>query len=93
MYVLKRLNILQFFYREFTDTIEASWELFENYVTNTVGRKEEAALNNNRKKLTDFCTCNNLKITNTFFKQKEILKGTSKASGHKSSTDYFVTHM
>jgi hypothetical protein len=58
-----------------------------------VGRNEEAALNNKCKKLIDFCTCNNLKIINIFFKHKEIHNVTSKARGHKSITDYFTTNM
>jgi hypothetical protein len=56
-----------------------------NYTSLTVSRNEEAAL----KK----CTCNNLKIMNTFFKHKETLKVTSKARGHKSISDYFITNM
>jgi len=38
-----------------------------------MGTNGEATLNNN-KRLIDFCTLNNLKIMNTFFKHKEIYK-------------------
>lgn len=43
-----------------------------NKVNNIVGTNGEATLNSISNKLTDFCTCNNLKIINTFFKHKEI---------------------
>jgi hypothetical protein len=43
------------------------------------------------KKLIDFCTFNNLKIMNTFFKHKEIHKFTWEARGYKSIVDYFIT--
>jgi len=45
-----------------------------NRVINIVGTNGEATLNNNGRKLIDFCTFNNLKIMNTFFKHKEIYK-------------------
>jgi len=41
----------------------------------------------------DFCTFNNLKILNTFFKHKEIHKFTWEARGHKSFIDGFVTNL
>ena len=56
-----------------------------------MGTNGEATLNNN-KRLIDFCTLNNLKIMNTFFKHKEIYKLTQEATGYKSITD-FVTNM
>jgi len=62
-------------------------------VSNRVGTNGEATLNSNGRKLTDFCTCNNLKIMNTFFKHKEIHKFTWKARGHKSIIHYFITNM
>jgi hypothetical protein len=40
-------------------------------VANIVGTNGEATLNSNSRKLIDFCTFNNLKILNTFFKHKE----------------------
>ena len=64
-----------------------------NRVANIVGTNAEATLNNNDKKLIDFCTFNNLKIMNTFFKHIEIHKYTWEARGHKSIIDYFITNM
>ena len=58
-----------------------------------MGKNGEATLNNNGRKLIDFCTFNNLKIMNTFFKHKEIHKFTWEARGHKSIIDYFITNM
>ena len=58
-----------------------------------MGTNRKAALNNNSKKLTDFCTFNNLKIMNTFFKHKEYHKFTLEASGHKSVIDYFIKNL
>ena len=45
-----------------------------NRVANIVGTNGEATLNSNGRKLIDFCTFNNLKIMNRFFKHKEIHK-------------------
>ena len=64
-----------------------------NRVANIVGTDGEATLNSNSRKLIDFCTFNNLKIMNTFFKHKEIHKFTWEARGHKSIIDYFITNM
>ena len=64
-----------------------------NRVINIVGTNREATLNNNGRKLIDFCTFNNLKTMNTFFKHKEIHKFTWEARGHKSIVDYFITNM
>jgi len=64
-----------------------------NKVNNIVGTNGEATLNNISNKLTDFCTCNNVKIMNTFLKHKEIHKFTLEAIGHKSIIDYFITNM
>ena len=64
-----------------------------NRVANIVGTTGEATLNSNGRKLIDFCTFNNLKIINTFFKHKEIHKFTWEARGHKSITEYFITNM
>jgi uncharacterized protein YbcV (DUF1398 family) len=46
-------------------------------VGSIVGTNGEATLNSNVRKLIGFCTINNLKITNTFFKQKEIHRKTT----------------
>jgi len=64
-----------------------------NRVANIVGTNGEATLNSNSRKLIDFCTFNNLKIMNTFFKHKEIHKFTWEARGYKSINDYFITNM
>ena len=63
-----------------------------NRVANIVGTNGEATLNSNGRKLIDFCTFNNLKIMNTFFKHKEIHKFTWEARGRKSIIDYFITN-
>jgi hypothetical protein len=55
-----------------------------NGVADIVGTNGEAILNNNRRKLIDFCTFNHLKIMNTFFRHKKIHKFTWEARGHKS---------
>jgi hypothetical protein len=44
----------------------------------------EASLYDNSEKLIDFCTFNNLKIKNKFFKHKEIHKFIWEARGYKS---------
>jgi len=64
-----------------------------NKVTNIVGTNGKAALNNNSKKMTDFCTFNNLKIMNTFFKHKEYHKFTLEARWHKSIIDYLINKL
>ena len=63
-----------------------------NRVINIVGTNGEATLNNNGRKLIDFCTFNNLKTMNDFFKHKELHKFTWEARGHKSIIDYFITN-
>ena len=64
-----------------------------NRVSNIVGTNGEATLNSSGRKLIDICIFNNLKITNTSFKHKEIHKFTWEASRHKSIIDYFITNM
>ena len=64
-----------------------------NRDANTVGTNGEATLNSKGRKLIDFCTFNNLKIMNTFFKHREIHKFTWEARGHKSIIDYFIRNM
>jgi hypothetical protein len=61
-----------------------------NRAANIVGTNGEVILNNNGKKLIDFCTINNLKLMNTFFKQREIHQFTWEARGQKSIVDYFI---
>jgi len=62
-------------------------------VANIVATNGEATLNSNARKLIDFCTFNNLKIMNTFFKHKEIHNFIWEARGHRSVIDYFITNM
>jgi len=59
-----------------------------NRAANIVGTNGDATLNSNSRKLIDFCTFNNLKIMNTYFKHKEIHEFTWEARGHKSIIDY-----
>jgi hypothetical protein len=54
-----------------------------NKDTNIAGTSGDATLNNNSKKRLDFCTYNNFKILNTFFKHKDIHKFSWEARGHK----------
>jgi len=63
-----------------------------NRVANIVGTNGEDSLNRKGRKLIDFCTFNNLKIMNIFFKNKEIRKCSCEAArGHKSVIDCFLT--
>ena len=64
-----------------------------NRVANIVGTNGEATLNSNSRKFIDFCTFNNSKIINTFFKHKKNHKFTWEARGHKSIIDYFIRNM
>ena len=64
-----------------------------NRVASTVGINGEATQNSNGRTSIDFCTFDNLKIMNTFFKHKEIHKFTCEARGHKSIVACFRTNM
>jgi exonuclease III len=44
-----------------------------------VGTNDKPTVNNNGKKLRDFCTFNNMRIMNSFFKHKDIHKFTWQA--------------
>jgi hypothetical protein len=62
-----------------------------NYpVTGCTGSDGEPVTNNNGILLKDFCTFNNLKISNTFFRHKNIHKYTWEARGTKSIIDYII---
>jgi hypothetical protein len=65
-------------------TGDRNYGVGNNTITNIVGTNGETSLNNNGKKMIDFCTFNNLNIMNAFFKHKEIHKFTWEARGHKS---------
>jgi hypothetical protein len=49
-----------------------------NRVANTVGTNGDAKLNNNGRKLIDFCTLNNLKIMNIFLSVKKSINSLGK---------------
>ena len=55
------------------------------------GTNGEITTNSNGHKLMEFASVNKLKITNTFFRQKEIHKMTWSAGGYKSIIDYILT--
>jgi hypothetical protein len=64
-----------------------------NVFANIVGTNGEVTLNNDVKKLINFCTFNNLKVINTFITHIEVHKFTCEARGQKSIIDYFITNM
>ena len=47
-------------------------------------------MNHNRAALRDFCTFNELKITHSFYRHKDIHKFTWEARGTKSVIDYII---
>jgi hypothetical protein len=53
-----------------------------------MGSEGEQTVNNNGRDLIDFCLFNKLKITNTFFRHKNVHKFTWEARGVKSIIDY-----
>jgi exonuclease III len=57
-----------------------------------VGTDGEPTVNNNGKKLMDFCTFNNMRIMNSFFKHKDIHKFTWQTRGSKSVIDYSIAN-
>jgi len=57
-----------------------------------LGANGEITTNNNGHKLKEFVSVNELKITNTFFKHKEIHKMTWSARGYRSIIDYILTN-
>lgn len=57
-----------------------------------VGPHGETTMNVNGKCLRDFCSYNNLRITNTFFRHKEIHKYTWAERGRKSIIDYIIAN-
>lgn len=52
----------------------------------------ESTLNNNGQELRQFATFNNFKITNTFFRKKDIYKFTWSARGSRSLIDYIIVN-
>jgi len=61
-------------------------------IPHVVGTNGEQHLNNNGYELRHFATENNLKITNTFFKHKDIHKYTWSARGSRSIIDYIMVN-
>lgn len=61
-------------------------------IPQVVGTFGECHLNENGRQLRDFCTFNELKITNTFFRKKEIHKYTWAARGYRSVIDYVIVN-
>lgn len=61
-------------------------------IVNIVGAFGEITLNENGKTLRDFATFNQLKITNTFFRKKDINKYTWNARGSRSIIDYVIAN-
>jgi hypothetical protein len=61
-------------------------------VPELIGHNGEIKLNGNGKCLRDWCTFNNLRITNTFFNHKDIHKYTWEARGTKSIIDHIIAN-
>jgi len=57
-----------------------------------LGTNGEITTNSNGHKLKEFVSVNELKITNTFFRHKEIRKMTWSARGCRSIIDYILTN-
>ena len=58
-----------------------------------LGTNTEITTNSNGHKLKEFASVNELKITNTFFRHKEIHKMTWSARGYRSIIDYILTNI
>lgn len=61
-------------------------------IEGVVGTNGESTLNENGKLLREFATHNRLKITNSFFRKKDIHKYTWTARGSKSIIDYIIVN-
>ena len=59
-------------------------------IPNLIGPHGEDKVNSNGKCLRDFCSYNNLRITNSYFKHKLIHKYTWEGRGKKSIIDYVI---
>jgi len=57
-----------------------------------LGTNGDITTNSNGHKLKEFAPVNELKITNTFCRHKEIHKMTCNARGYRSITDYILTN-
>jgi hypothetical protein len=65
-------------------------ELVLSQLIRPLGSEGEQTINNNGRGLIDFCLFNKLKITNCFFRHKNIHKFTWEARGTKSIIDYII---
>lgn len=61
-------------------------------VINTTGTEGENVLNSNVKNLVYFAVANELKITNTFFRYKNVYKYTLGARGSVTIIDYVMVN-
>jgi hypothetical protein len=61
-------------------------------INRILGTNGEITVNNNGHKLKEFASINELKITNTFFRHKEIHKMTWSARGYSSIINYVLTN-
>jgi len=61
-------------------------------IPNIVGTFGEDCINRNGQTLGEFASFSDLKITNTFFRKKEIHKYTRSARGSKSIIDYIIVN-
>lgn len=59
-------------------------------IPNVLGVYGEETKNNNGELLREFETFNKLRITNTFFRKKDIHKNTWSARGQRSLIDYVI---
>jgi len=57
-----------------------------------LGTNGEITTNSNGRKLKEFASVNELQITNTFFRHKEIHKMTWSFRGYRSIIDYILTN-
>jgi exonuclease III len=61
-------------------------------IDETLGTNCETKIYNNGHKLKEFASVNELKITNTFFRHKEIHNMTWSARSHRAIIDYILTN-
>lgn len=60
---------------------------------NVIGKHGEEKVNNNGRRIIDFCTLNNMIVTNTYYEHKDIHKYTRQGKGKndRSIIDYILT--
>jgi hypothetical protein len=57
-----------------------------------IGHYGERVINANGRELRDFCASNNLRITNTLYRHKEIHRCTGTDRGTRSIIDYIISN-